>query len=85
MNRLLARWRRLRFSAIALVCWLAWAGLAWAQAGGKGPGQPPEEAPPAYVAPYALVIFCIGIGLAVVLTSAKRRDRAKPQVFGEQK
>jgi hypothetical protein len=34
---------------------------------------------------YALVIFCIGLGLAVVLNSAKRRERAKPEVYGEPK
>ena len=56
---------------------------AMAQPGGAG--EKTEAAPPAYVVPYALVILCIGLGLAVVLNSAKRRERAKPEVYGEPK
>jgi hypothetical protein len=85
MNRLRVLGRGLRFSAIAVLCWLGMQGLSWAQAGGSAPGQPAPEKPPAYVAPYALVIVCVGIALAIVLNSSRRRDRAKPEVFGEPK
>jgi len=84
-NRMLVFGRRLWFSAFAVLSWLGLQGLAWAQAGGaKGAGQQEEEAPP-YVLPYALVILCLGLALTVVLNSSKRRERAKPEVFGEPK
>jgi hypothetical protein len=83
MNRLLVLGRGLRLSTFAVLCWLGSQGLAWAQAGGAAPAQNTEAKPPAYVAPYALVIVCIGVGLAIVLNSSRRRDRAKPEVFGE--
>ncbi len=73
--------RRLRFLAYAALCWLAAGATAWAQAPGQ---QPAEEAPP-YVVSYAVVILLIGLCLAVVLNSSKRRDRAKPEVYGEPK
>lgn len=81
MNRLLDFARRFRFAAYAAACWLAAGATALAQAGGAE--QKTEEAPPAYVVPYALVILSIGLGLAVVLNSSKRRERAKPEVYGE--
>jgi hypothetical protein len=83
MNRFLNLARRFRFAAYAAACWLAVGALALAQAGGAGE-KTEAEAPP-YVVPYALVILCIGLGLAVVLNSSKRRDRAKPEVYGEPK
>jgi hypothetical protein len=82
MNRLLNLSRRLRYLAYACMCWLA-AG-ATALAAPVPTQQPAEEAPP-YVVSYALVILCIGLGAAIVLNSAKRRDRAKPEVYGEPK
>jgi hypothetical protein len=88
INRLHVLGRRLWFWAIAVLSWLGLEGLAWAQAGGVGVPAPPQqgegEAPP-YVLPYALVILCLGLGLTVVLNSSKRRERAKPEVFGEPK
>jgi hypothetical protein len=81
MNRLVDVARKLRILAYAGVCWLGAAAAAWAQ----GPGQEkPAEAPP-YVVPYAVVLLCIGLGVAVVLNSSKRRERAKPEVYGEPK
>jgi hypothetical protein len=86
MKQLSRLWRRTRFPAFAVLSWLALHGLAWAQAGGApGAGQKTEEPPPAYVLPYVLVIVCLGIGLTIVLNSAKRRERAKPEVYGEPK
>jgi hypothetical protein len=82
-NRMLVFGRRLWFSAFAVLSWLGLQGLAWAQANAAKAAQ--EEESPPYVMPYALVILCLGLGLTVVLNSSKRRDRAKPEVFGEQK
>jgi len=62
--------------------WLLTAGLAWAQSkdsgGGGGGGA-------SYVLPYALVIFCIALGVFLVIHSSKRRDRAKPEAYGKPK
>ena len=82
-NRMLVFGRRLWFSAFAVLSWLGLQGLAFAQAGGAKGAQ--EEGAPPYVMPYALVILCLGLALTVVLNSSKRRDRAKPEVFGEPK
>jgi hypothetical protein len=82
MNRLVEMARKLRISVFAGVCWLGTVAGAWAQ---QMPGQDkPGEAPP-YVVPYAAVILCIGLGVAIVLNSSKRRERAKPEVYGEPK
>jgi len=84
-NRLLVFRRRLWFSAFAVLSWLGLQGLAWAQAGGPtGSGDQQGEAPP-YVLPYTLVVLCLGLALTIVLNSSKRRERAKPEVFGEPK
>lgn len=83
MNRLVDLARRFRLSACAGLCWLASSAVALAQA--TPPGQEAAERTPPYVVPYALVILCIGLGVTIVINSAKRRDRAKPEVFGEPK
>ncbi len=81
MKRRIELARRLRFSAYAVLSWLAVGTGALAQGG----GQPAEAPPPPYVVPYALVILCLGLGVAIVVNSSKRRDRAKPEVYGEPK
>jgi len=81
MNRFADLARRLSLLIYAVACWLAAGAMAMAQ----GPGQQPAEEAPPYVVSYALVILLIGLALAVVLNSSKRRDRAKPEVYGEPK
>jgi hypothetical protein len=85
MKRRIELVRRLRFSAYAVLCWLAAGTVALAQGGGAAPGQPAAEEAPPFVVSYALVVLCIGLGVAIVVNSSKRRDRAKPEVFGEPK
>jgi len=77
--------RRLGFLSFVVLQGLLLPTLAWAQAGAQAPGQEAAAEPPPYVFPYALVILCIGLALAVVLSSSKRRERAKPEVYGEPK
>jgi hypothetical protein len=36
-----------------------------------------------FVGPYALVIFAIALGLLVVCNPSRRRDRAKPEQYGD--
>ncbi len=64
-----------------VLAWAAIHGVAWAQAevtvldGTSGaPGQ-------VYVASYALVVICIGLGLLAVCKSARLRERAKGEKF----
>ncbi len=84
-NRLLVLGRRLWLAALAVSFWLGLQGLAWAQvAGSQGSTEQPAEAPP-YVLPYFVVILCLGLALTIVLNSSKRRERAKPEVYGEPK
>ncbi len=83
MNRLVGFSRRVCPLVLAGVYWLAWNMAALAQA--PGPGQEKAEETPPYVVPYAIVILCVGLGVTIVLNSSKRRDRAKPEVFGEPK
>lgn len=81
MNRLAGIWRALGGFVLAVAFWLASSAAVWAQP----PGQEPAEKTPPYVVPYALVILCVGLGVAIVINSSKRRDRAKPEVYGEPK
>ena len=60
-----------------------WAGLAtaaWAQGTGSD-----EEGGGSYLLSYALVILAVGLGLLVVCKSSGRRDREKPEQYGERK
>jgi len=85
-KRTLVIGRRFWLSAFAILSWLSLQGLALAQVGvPNAPGQQAEQEAPPYVMPYALVVLCIGLGLTVVLNSSRRRERAKPEVFGEPK
>jgi hypothetical protein len=86
MNRMSALWRRLQFAAFAVLVWSGADLLLGAQPGPpQGGAQTEAAASPSYLPSYALVIFCLGIGLAIVLNSARRRDRAKPESYGEPK
>jgi len=72
-------WRRLYSAASAVVYWLVLSTEAWAQ-------QPVQEeggGSASYVLPYFLVIFSVGLGMMVVLRSARRSERAKPKQYGE--
>jgi hypothetical protein len=77
-------WQRARIVFLALVGWLAVDGVAWAQAPAKK-----EEAPAlnssTYVMAYILVIFGIALGMLLVCRSSNRRERAKPEQFGDAK
>ncbi len=78
-------WHRMRSLAIGAGLWLALAGPAWAQgAGAKKADESSGSATP-WLLPYALVIFCIALGVFIVLHPSKRRERAKPEVYGQPK
>ena len=77
-------WRVGRIAFLALAGWLAVHGAAWAQemavpkkdeAGGGG----------SYIVSYFLVILGVAFGLLFVCRSSNRRDRARPEQYGEAK
>ena len=80
MNHLAGLWRRLNLLALAAVCWTALHTVAWAQAGGGGVKEGGGGGP-SYLAPYALVVLCIGLGMLFVCRSARRRLRARPEEY----
>jgi hypothetical protein len=77
-------WRGGRMAFFALATWLAVSGVAVAQA-----QQPKKEEPQlnssTYVMAYILVIFGVALGLLLVCRSSNRRERAKPEQYGEVK
>jgi hypothetical protein len=76
-------WRRARLVLFALVGWLAVYGVALAQPPKKEEG--PSLQSGTYVMAYILVLICIGLGMLLVCRSSNRRERARPEQFGEAK
>ena len=80
MKRLNLIWRRLSNVAFLFAFWLGMHADAWAaklpkkEASSGGGGQ-------TWVAPYALVMLAIGLGMLFVVRSSRRADRAKPQEY----
>ena len=82
MNRLKSICRAIKFLAAVVLCFAATHGTALAQAaeekedgGGRGG---------AWVLSYALVLLGIGLGMLVVFRSSRRKDRSKPQQYGDE-
>jgi D-alanyl-lipoteichoic acid acyltransferase DltB (MBOAT superfamily) len=77
-------WHGGRIAFLALAGWLAVYGVALAQA-----QQPKKDEPQlnssTYVMAYILVLFGVALGLLLVCRSSNRRERAKPEQFGEAK
>jgi len=81
MNSFRAIGRALRTVAAAAICWMAVYGIALAQ----GPDEAREAEGGVWTLPYALVLFGIGLGMLFVCRSSRRRERDKPEKFGEDK
>lgn len=81
MNSLRAIGRASKSVAAAAICWMAVYGIALAQ----GPDEGREAEGGVWTLPYALVLFGIGLGMLFVCRSSRRRDRDKPEKFGEDK
>jgi NhaP-type Na+/H+ or K+/H+ antiporter len=77
-------WRGGRMAFFALAGWLAVYGAALAEA-----QQPKKDEPQlnssTYVMAYMLVLFGVALGLLLVCRTSNRRERAKPEQFGEVK
>ena len=79
MNRIRAIWHHILLAIVAVACWALSPGVAWAQEGTEGSGSYTS-----YTLSYMLVILCIALGMLVVCRSSRRREREKPQQYGEQ-
>ncbi len=82
MTRLRNLWRRAGLVAATALGWATLHGTALAQA-----AQPEESGSSGgrnlYLASYGIVLLGIGLGLLTVCNSSRRRDRAKPEQYGE--
>ena len=81
MRRILHIFRlRATWLVLALTVWLVQSHLLWAQ---EGQEQAASKASggAAYVAPYALVILCVALGVFVVCNPTRRRERAKVEDY----
>jgi TRAP-type C4-dicarboxylate transport system permease small subunit len=76
-------WQRARLVLFTLAGWLAVHGVAWAQPAKKE--ETPSLNSSTYVMAYILVIAGIGLGMLLVSRSSNRRERARPEQFGEAK
>ncbi len=82
MNRLKSIRRAIKFLAAVVLCFATTHGTALAKAaeekddGGGSGGM--------WVLSYALVLLGIGLGMLIVLRSSRRKDRAKPQQYGDE-
>jgi hypothetical protein len=73
-----------RCAVFAVALWTLCATALLAQA--RSPGGPSSaESSSAWVMAYMMVIMIIALGMIVVCKSSGRRDRAKPEVYGEAK
>ena len=83
MNQTRAIWRKLKLAAATAATWTLTQAVLWAQEG--------EAAAPAastgrardWALPYFLVLFCVALGVFSVCRTARRRDRAKPEKYGQ--
>jgi hypothetical protein len=68
--------QRLNLLVLAALAWIAVHGVAWAQAAEEdaGGGAPRGQM---YLASYAIVVLCIGLGIFFVCSTGRRRDRPK--------
>ncbi|NLY01737.1 MAG: hypothetical protein GXY83_37100 [Rhodopirellula sp.] len=83
MRKLLRTLRStLSFAGLTLAIWLTTFAMTWAQeAGGQGAAENKASGGAAYVAPYALAILCVGIGVAIVCNPSRRRERARAEDY----
>ena len=85
MTALRSIWRTLTALLLSAAYWLAMQGTALAAAANKA--EPEEKAAggggAGWIYSYALLILLVALGVFVVLKPSGRRDRAKPEQYGE--
>ncbi|MBN2291020.1 MAG: hypothetical protein JXM70_01265 [Pirellulales bacterium] len=80
MKRLYLIWQRLTTLALFATFWLGMHADALAAKLPKKEASSGEGSQ-SWVAPYALVMLAIGLGMLFVCRSSRRSDRAKPQEY----
>ena len=78
-------WRVARIAFFALVGWLTAYGAAWAAQPAPPPKAGESVGSGVYVMAYFLVILGIALGILFVCRSSNRRERVRPEQFGESK
>jgi len=81
MNQTGAIWRKLKLAATAAVTWTLTQGVLWAQEGEAATVNTGKARD--WALPYFLVLFCVALGVFSVCRTARRRDRAKPEKYGQ--
>lgn len=79
MNRFDQIWQKIKTVALLLAFWLAMQAEVLA-APAKKTGND-SVGSQSWVAPYALAMMAIGLGMLVVCRSTRRADRAKPKEY----
>lgn len=80
MKRMKRIWQRLATTALMLAFLLAMHADAWAAKLEKAKSTGGENSQ-SWVAPYALVMLAVGLGMLFVCRSSRRADRARPQEY----
>jgi hypothetical protein len=81
MKRLQQIYQVARVLVFSLAFWASVATVAWAK---RGAPEAKEEGG-WFLLSYAMVLLGIGLGMLVVCRSARRRERDKPELYGENK
>ena len=78
-------WRPFKLALFALAGWLALHGAALHAAPFVQEAEKKSDGGGSYLLPYALTVAGIVLGLLFVCLTSRRRDRARPEQFGETK
>ena len=81
MKRLQQIYQVARILVFSLAFWASVAAVAWAK---RGAPEVKEEGG-SFLLSYAMVVLGIGLGMLVICRSARRRERDKPELYGEKK
>ncbi len=79
------RWQALKTALFCLFGWLSIHGVALAQVAKVTEKKSSITGGGAYVMAYGLVILGLTLGMLFIVRSSNRRDRARPEAYGEAK
>ena len=80
MNRLKLIFQKVKNTALFLVFWCAIQAEIFAAPAKKAAAEG-QSSSQSWVAPYALVLMAIGLGMLVVCRTSNRAERAKPKEY----
>lgn len=81
MKHVMGLYRSVRPLVFLVFAWCSLVAPVLAAKPAKETAPAGEVGPSAWVLPYALVLFSVGLGLMMVLRSARRSDRHKPEQY----